>query len=363
MIFSTMYVTGREVDALGDTMVVGRAALLDVLGTVGLDAFLDRLIGRMQHEITHLDPEVTHTRDRDGFHYTKPDLGLIEWMPAIDTGRRVSIKTVAYHPSNPFQRGVPSVLGTIAIYDCTTGALDGLVEGTVLTALRTGAATAVVSDVLAPRRPLTVSMVGCGAQAVTQLHALSRVRPIERVLAYDVAEEVAATIADRVGRVVSAPVELVPSDEHARLLADADVACTCTSVGIGEGPVLQPGPHKPDLHINAVGADFAGKTEIPYELLADALVVPDVTTQCVLEGECQQLEADQIGPSMDLLLRSGAEHPGRHQLSVFDSTGWALEDMVAAELVLDLAAEHGLGQWVDLQSVGVDPFDPYEGAV
>ncbi|MGI9602000.1 MAG: ornithine cyclodeaminase family protein [Acidimicrobiales bacterium] len=345
-----------------DTIVVGRSGLIEVLDTVGVDVVLDALIDRLRSTIAEMEPDKLLTEDRHGFHYRKPDLGLVEWMPAMDTGRRVAIKTVGYHPSNPFQRGIPSVLGTIALYDCATGALEGIVEGTLVTALRTGAASAVVSDVLAPSRPLVVSVVGCGAQAVTQVHALSRVRNVSRVLAHDVVADVAASFPARLGRVIDVPVEVVPVDQQHRLLSEADVLCTATSVGIDEGPVVVGDVHKDDLHINAVGADFAGKLELPLGLLESALVVPDVRTQCVLEGECQQLRSDQIGPDMATLLQAPERfRDAADGLTVFDSTGWALEDMVAAELILELAREHDAAISIDVQTVGSDPFDPYEG--
>ncbi len=344
---------------VSETAIVGRNALGRILRETGRDRFLDELITRMGAAISRFDSDELVTRNRDGFQYAKPDWGLVEWMPAMDTGRRVAIKTVGYHPSNPFQRGIPSVLATIAVYDCATGALEGIVEGTALTAIRTGAASALVSRVLAPDRALTVSMVGCGAQAVTQLHTLSRVRPVERVLAYDVVPEVNLSYIDRMAGLVDAPIEVV--DDHARLLAEADVLCTCTSVGIDEGPVLTSGPRKEDLHINAVGADFAGKLELPRSLLEEALVVPDVRSQCLIEGECQQLAPDRIGPDVvELLSRPDRFAGDRDRLTVFDSTGWALEDLIAAELVLEKAAAMGETMMIDLQSGGRDPFDPYE---
>lgn len=341
------------------TAIVGRAALAAVAADIGLDALLDELIRRLGDAVRA--PVPVETRDRDGFHYHEPGPGLVEWMPAHDPGRRVAIKTVGYHPGNPFTVGLPSVLATVSVYDCTTGALVGVVEGTALTALRTGAASALVSDLLAPDRPLTVAVVGCGAQAVTQLHALSRVRTVERVLAYDTVRPVAKGLADRIEPHVAAPVTVVEERAHGRLLEEADVLVTATSVPIGDGPVIADGDHRRDLHVNAIGADFAGKTELPASLLGRAFVVPDVRSQCVLEGECQQLESHQIGPDLrDLLVDADRHGDQRDQLTVFDSTGWALEDLVAAELVLDLAIEHGAAEMSDLQPAFADPFDPYE---
>ena len=91
------------------------------------------------------------------------------------------------------------------------------------------------------------------------------------------------------------------------------------------------------------------------------MVCPDVTAQCLLEGESQQLEADELGPDLVGLVAGRARHESaRTSLTVFDSTGWALEDLIAAELVLDHAHRIGAGVDIDLQPLPVDPYDPYE---
>ncbi|MDH4170172.1 MAG: ornithine cyclodeaminase family protein, partial [Acidimicrobiia bacterium] len=86
---------------VSETAIVGRNALGRILRETGRDRFLDELITRMGAAISRFDSDELVTRNRDGFQYAKPDWGLVEWMPAMDTGRRVAIKTVGYHPSNP----------------------------------------------------------------------------------------------------------------------------------------------------------------------------------------------------------------------------------------------------------------------
>ena len=168
------------------TRVLTQRCIAQLVGVIGLDALLDEMIARLTAALTHYDPAITETFLRTGFRYTKPDLGLIEWMPAMEHGRRVSIKTVGYHPTNPVDRGTPSVLATTSLHDTTDGRMLALCEATFLTALRTGAASAVVTDVLAVPDAATIGVIGCGAQAVTQIHAIAasgwycRVRPQTR---------------------------------------------------------------------------------------------------------------------------------------------------------------------------------------
>lgn len=344
---------------MGGTWILGSDALAAVVEDVGIDALLDELIERLRASLEKHDPEQIATFDRTGFHYTKPDLGLVEWMPAMDLGRRVAVKMVGYHPSNPVERGVPSVLASTSLYDTTTGRLLALCEATFLTALRTGAASAVATDVLAVEDASTIGMVGCGAQAVTQIHAISRVRPIRRVLAFDTQHEVAATLAARLP--LDVDVEVLGGEEIPRLVAESDVICTATTVGIGDPPVIPDLPHRAWLHINAVGADFEGKRELADAYLDRALVCPDVVEQCLLEGECQGLDRDRLGPDLASLVRDAAVlRSNRDALTIYDSTGWALQDLVAAELMLDHAMRCGVGIEVSLQPNPDDPYDPYE---
>ena len=342
----------------GQTLVLGAHHVADIVAAVGLGSLLDELIARLRQVSADLEPEVTLTMERAGFQYEKPDLGLVEWMPAMELGRVVSIKTVGYHPTNPTQRQTPSVLATTTLHSTIDGRILAVTDATLLTALRTAAASAVATDVLAAPDSAILGVIGCGAQAVTQIHAISRVRPISSIVAFDTDPAVARSLANRTP--VDIPITIVDSSD--RIVEAADIICTATTVDIGAGPVMRDLPHKPHLHINAVGSDFPGKLELPLSLLERALVVPDHTNQCLLEGEAQQLSPEQLGPDLAGLVK-GAEdfRPSQNSLTVFDSTGWALEDMVAAELFVDHARNLGIGLSLDLQAAPVDPYDPYEG--
>lgn len=345
---------------MSSTRLLTPRDLAQIVAAVGLDELLDDLIGRLFEAFARHDPDEVVTVDRSGFHYQKPDIGLVEWMPAMDLGRMVSIKTVGYHPTNPVERGVPTILATTSLYDTIDGRLIALCEATFLTALRTGAASAIATDILAVNGPVTLGVVGTGAQAVTQVHAISRIRSIDRVLAFDANPDVLAGFASRVP-VDGLIVEPIESDRIAELVGVCDVICTATSVDPDAGPVIPDCATKPNLHVNAVGADFPGKHELPEGLLRRALVCPDVTSQCLLEGESQRLTADELGPDLVSLVRDRNRWEScRASLTVFDSTGWALEDLVAAEMMLDHANRIDVGVEVDLHVVPQDPYDPYE---
>ena len=342
------------------TMIVGRDDIAAIIGEVGLDRLMDEMIARYTEAIVSFDETQTRVRNRDGFHYHEPDLGLVEWMPVIQAGEATTIKVVGYHPANPTVNGLPTILSTISTYDTSSGHLSGLADGTFLTALRTGAASAVASRVLAQPTSRVLGLVGCGAQSVTQLHALLRVFPIEQVLISDVSERNVATFADRVAEFLPSGVVIADAalDE---IMGESDIVCTSTSVGIDEGPLFEDLDTKSWLHINAVGSDFPGKVELPTSLLRRALVCPDVREQAVAEGECQSLAAEEIGPSLaHVVAHPRAYESWRDDVTVFDSTGWALGDQVAMKMLMDYARTLGLGTEMALEDIGDDPLDPYQ---
>ena len=296
---------------------------------------------------------------RSGFHYAQPRPGLLEWMPVLHRGHDCLMKMVGYHPQNPVENGLPTILSTYALFDTASGHLRMILDGTLLTALRTGAASAVASRILAHSDSAVLGLVGCGAQAVTQLHALSRCFKFREVLVYDEDFCVSESFGRRIAQLNLAGLRVRRTTVN-EILAESDIVCTATSVEPGHGPVIQDGAHKPHLHINAVGSDFPGKFELPLALLRRAFVAADFLPQAEKEGECQQLEPGAVAVDFVGLIGDASVHAEqRNRLSVFDSTGWALEDLVATELMAGFADEFGLGVEEELESLSADPYDPY----
>lgn len=341
------------------TRIVARHDIARIIDSVGLDPLMDEMIERIEEAVREFDGSRTFVRARDGFHYTEPDIGLLEWMPVMHTAEMTTIKVVGYHPSNPSARNLPTILSTISAYETETGHLAGLADGTFLTALRTGAASAVASKVLARSDSQVIGLIGCGAQAITQLHALLRSFPLRQVLICDTDVANTATFEARAASFLPEDVEVreVPLE---LLMKSADIVCTTTSVGIDEGPLFDEIATQPWLHVNAVGADFPGKVELPRSFLLRSLVCPDHLEQARKEGECQQLELDEIGPSLaELVTHPEAYADARERTTVYDSTGWALQDRAAIQLLLDHANRLDLGIFLELEDIGDDPFDPY----
>lgn len=346
-----------------ETIALDSADVREIIHRIGLHRLMDEMIARLEHAFRTFDSRYTESPARSGFAYDIPHTGLLEWMPIMRHGQRATIKVVGYHPHNPAQRNLPTILSTVSTYDTTTGHMIGLADATFLTALRTGAASAVASRLMAHPDSHTVGLIGAGAQAVTQLHALSRVFRIERVFVYDIDPSVALSFARRTAFLEYEAVPIA-AGELRMLVAESDIICTCTSVQGGSGPVFQDTGTKPWVHVNAVGADFPGKIEVPDALLHRSFVCPDFPAQAVLEGECQRLPAEAIAVSLVELVKHATQFRHvRFGPTVFDSTGWALEDHVALELLLDYARQAGLGKRLQLETIADDPHNPYHFAL
>ena len=345
-----------------ETLILSVNDTRKIVQKVGLNVLMDETIARLIAAFQQFDQNKTIIPPREGFNYQDPHTGLIEWMPLLNQQDRVVIKVVGYHPTNPNTRQLPTILSTVSAYDTASGHLIGLMDGTFLTALRTGAASAVASQLMAAPTSKILGFIGCGAQAVSQLHALSRIFDFEQVLIYDLDPTVSHSFRERVACLNLKGIEIQVTPLK-KLVTLADIFCTATSVDIGDGPVFEDGKLKPWIHINAIGSDFPGKIEIPRSLLKRSFVCPDFRTQAVKEGECQQLHSEDIQLELYELLQKQEQYRQiRYQTTVFDSTGWALEDQVAMNIFLDYATELGVGTLVQLESISSDVRNPYDFA-
>ena len=342
------------------TRVLSVADIRRIVEHVGLDALMDEMIARLSQALEQFDPTETIVPVRTGFNYSQPHVGLVEWMPLFQKYRQIVVKAVGYHPENPSQYDLPTVLSTISAYDPTSGHLAAVIDGTFLTALRTGAASAIAARHLAQSDSRILGLIGAGAQAVTQLHALSRCFDLEQVLVFDSDPTVTQSFAERV-TCLQLDHLAIRQATVSEIVSVADILCTATSVEVGNGPVFSDQTTQPGLHINAVGADFPGKLEIPLSLLERSFVCPDFHAQAVIEGECQQLaDPQQIGPELYQVVQSPAQYDAyQKQLTVFDSTGFALEDQVALNMLLDYATKLEVGTWIALESASAEVKNPY----
>jgi len=259
------------------------------------------------------------------------------------------LKWINVHPDNPEKFDLPTVLGTMIYSDPETAFPLAIMDGKELTQLRTGAAAAVATDHLAVADADSLGIVGAGVQSYTQLRAISQVRDIRRVVVADRdAERVAefvATFEDEFDVVGGSIAEA----------AACDVLSTVTPV---ESPLVSREAVGPHTHINAIGADAAGKHELADEILLDAKLVIDDYEQTTHSGEINVpwsqgiLDDDDIHGSVGEIV-TGAK-PGRvggDGITVFDSTGLAIQDVAAAHVAYEHATETDAGYAFDFLGV------------
>lgn len=272
-----------------------------------------------------------------------PDGGL--WaMPAFVSGA-AGVKWANSHPENPKRHNLPTVMAVVLYNDPVTGRPLSIMDGTTITKLRTAAATVVASKYLAPPGAKTLGIIGCGAQAMPHIVYFRRVFDFEHIYLYDLDPEAAEHLAAAVGRIAS-PVR------SARDAAEAEIICTLTP---GHTVVLRDQWVRPGRHINAVGADVLGKQEIEASLLHRARVFVDDMEQATHSGEVStpiangQYRREAIAGTIGQVV--AGLMPGRTapaEITLFDSTGLAIEDVATARYLYDKAVAARQGTRIDL---------------
>jgi ornithine cyclodeaminase/alanine dehydrogenase-like protein (mu-crystallin family) len=259
---------------------------------------------------------------------------------------RFTVKLNSNFPENGRRFGLPTIQGTITLFDGATGFPLAIMDSIEITILRTAAATAVAAKWLAREDAVTVTICGCGAQARAQLAAVAAVRPIRRAFLYDIDRKRAEKLAEELR---STGLEALPSRDLRAALAESEVCVTCTP---STEPFLRIGDVAPGTFVAAVGADSAEKQELDARLLASATVVVDLLEQCAAIGELHHaLEAGLMTRAdvhAELAEVVCGARPGRrftNEIVVFDSTGTALQDAALAGLVYERAFERGMGTW------------------
>ena len=261
-------------------------------------------------------------------------------MPAA-VNDAAGVKWVNVHPDNPEKYGLPTVMGIVIYSDPETAYPLALIDGTTLTRLRTGAVAGVASRHLAPPDASSLGLLGAGQQAHAQLAAISTVADIDRVVLSDLDD-------DAIDRFIQAERERditievgSPND-----VAGCDVISTTTPA---RTPVLKREWITDGTHINAIGADAEGKQELESDILADAKIVIDDWEQCSHSGEINVPVAEGIIDQSNIYANLGEVVTGAvpavadGDITVFDSTGLAIQDISVAQLVYESAAEQGLG--------------------
>jgi alanine dehydrogenase len=264
--------------------------------------------------------------------YVRVEKGDFRAMPAALPGS-AGLKWVNVHPENPAQ-GLPTVMAVLILNDPATGYPLAVMDATDITAYRTGATAAIASKYMARRNAHTLGIIGAGRQAYTQAEAHAQLFDLKAVKIYDMVP----ANADKTAGVLSRYKASAASLEEA---AGCDIVCTVTPT---REPVIKKEYIYPGTHINAIGADAAGKEELEPALLKGAVVVVDDLKQASGSGEINVPLARGLFSVSEIYATLGeiisGKKPGRPNakaVTIFDSTGVAIEDVAVARLIYDKA--------------------------
>jgi ornithine cyclodeaminase len=277
-------------------------------------------------------------------------VGVIELMPTSD-GAYYGFKYVNGHPKN-MQAGLQTVTAFGVLADVATGYPLLLSEMTILTALRTAATSAMAARHLAPKGARTMAMIGNGAQSEFQALAFKAICGIENVRLYDIdpaATRKCAGNLDRTGLKVTSCSSAEAAIEGAQIIttctADKQYATILTDNMVGSG-----------VHINAIGGDCPGKTELHRDILLRSDIFVEYTPQTRIEGEIQQLAPDHpVTELWQVIAGQAAGRTSAKQITLFDGVGFAIEDFAALRYVHDRVKGTSFVQNLDMIA---DPDDP-----
>jgi ornithine cyclodeaminase len=278
-----------------------------------------------------------------------PD-GVIELMPTSD-GTHYAFKYVNGHPKNT-RDGLQTVQAFGLLADVDTGYPVLLSEMTVLTALRTAATSAMVAKHLAPKDAHVMAMIGNGAQSEFQCMAFKAICDVKIVRLYDIdADATAKALRNLQG----SGLEVVACTSPEEAVEGAQIITTCTA-DKQCATILTDNMVGAGVHVNAIGGDCPGKTELHRDILLRANIFVEYPPQTRVEGEIQQLPDDH--PVTELWQVIRGEAAGRvdaRQITLFDSVGFATEDFSALRYVRDVLERHAFFDRLDMLA---DPDDP-----
>ena len=331
------------------TAFVGVEDMVRWLATRGPAAAVAGIAARLEADLRRWPS--FEKRERIASH---TPFGVIELMPVADADT-YAFKYVNGHPFNP-ATGHQTVTAFGVLADVHTGYPVFLAEMTLLTALRTAATSALAARLLARPDSRTMALIGAGSQSEFQAIAFRELLGIDTLRVWDTDP---AAIAKAVRNLTGLGFDVRAAASGAEAVRGADVVTTCTADKV-RAVVLSDAQVEPGMHVNAIGGDCPGKTELDPAILDRARVVVEYEPQARLEGEIQQLPA--TFPVTELWEVVAGHVSGRtspEEVTVFDSVGFALEDFSALCVVRDDVAGTDLFRDIDLVAEPDDPKDLY----
>ena len=318
-----------------------------IVGAKGLAACLGTLVSYLEEDFARWDEF-----DKSARVANHSEDGVIELMPISDASL-YSFKYVNGHPKNT-RAGLPTVMAFGVLADVDTGRPELLSELTLTTAMRTAATSVMVARRLARPGSRVMAVIGNGAQSEFQSLAFHLLMGIDEVRLFDVDAQATAKLVANL-RAVAPALKATVCASTAEAVRGADIVTTVTADKTN-ATIITPDMLAPGMHINGVGGDCPGKTELHADVLRAGPVFVEYEPQSRIEGDLQQMPADfAVTEFWRVLKGEAAGRTSAAQVTVFDSVGFALEDFSALRMLRDLALELGLGRTVDLVPTMADP--------
>lgn len=265
-------------------------------------------------------------------------------MPAY-VNDSAGIKWVNVHPDNPAQHGLPTVMGVVIYSDPETAYPLAIMDGTKLTRYRTGAVAGVATKYFAPSDATSLGLLGAGEQAQTQLEAIAEVIDLDHVIVTDLDEQAVEEFCEENAGYADKVTSGTPKE-----VAGCNIISTTTP---STEPILKREWIDEGTHINAMGADAEGKQELDLQIIEDSAVIVDDWEQCSHSGEInvsvaegRLAQTDIYGDLSEVI--TGTLSSPTEDITVFDSTGLAIQDIATARLIYETAKEQGAGDTFNL---------------
>ena len=328
------------------TLYLGVQHVVDLVRQTGLSACLAGVAERIEADYRRW-PEFDKSA-RLACHSAD---GVVELMPIADA-HRFAFKYVNGHPGN-HRFGLPTVMAFGVLADVATGLPLLLAELTITTAIRTAAMSALAARVLARPGSRRMALIGNGAQSEFQALAFRDAVGVRALSLFDTDTAASAKLAANLAGQGFSTIRIATSIADA--VRGADIITTVTA-DKSNATILRPEMIEPGMHLNAVGGDCPGKTELHPDVLRAGPVFVEYAPQTRVEGEIQQLPADfPVTEFWRVLTGQAAGRVHAEQVTVFDSVGFALEDFSALGYLYDTARALGLGERIDLVPANDDP--------
>ena len=328
------------------TLYTDVKAISALVNQIGMTEILGYLVESMEQDYKNWQ-----TFDKSARTAAHSELGVIELMP-IANDDQYAFKYVNGHPLNT-QKNLSTVMAFGVLADVDTGFPLLLSELTLTTAIRTAATSVMAAKRLARSNSQTMALIGCGAQSEFQAIAFHVLLGIKEIKYYDIDESAMAKFQNNLASYSA--LTLTPCQSAKEATENVDIITTVTAdkkyATIITDEMIAPG-----VHINGVGGDCPGKTEIALEVLLQSEIFVEYEPQSRIEGDIQQLPAmHRVTEFWQVLTNDKPGRTSEEQVTFFDSVGFALEDYSALRLIYALAKQQGLGEEISLIPDFEDP--------